>query len=169
MQKKVSYEEAIGLKYPEQVVILLVKDAEGRCDPVTVGWTMIASAQPPMMAVALGKTRYSLEALRKKREFVIALPTAAQAEDALFFGSRSGRDTDKLAERRTKTLPAAAIDGLLLADAMANFECKMESETPTGDHVVVIGRVVASHMNANANGSRLYTLGDGTMGGVKKA
>ncbi|MCX7013214.1 MAG: flavin reductase family protein [Candidatus Sumerlaeota bacterium] len=169
MQKKVSYEEAIGLKYPEQVVILLVKDAEGKCDPVAIGWTMVASAQPPMMAVALGKTRYSLEAVRRKREFVIAFPAAAQAGDALFFGSRSGRDTDKLAERHAKTLPATAIDGVLLEDALANFECKLESETPTGDHVVVIGRVVASHRNADADGSRLYTLGDGTMGGVKKA
>ena len=37
--------------------------------------------------------------------------------------------------------------GLFLADAVANFECKLESELETGDHFLLVGRVVASHVN----------------------
>ena len=96
MQKEVEYSEAIKTKYPEQVVIAIAKDAAGRANPVTLGWTMIVSGTPPMMAIAVAKKHYSIEAITHSKSFTIAFPSAEMAEAALFFGSRSGRDTDKL-------------------------------------------------------------------------
>ena len=43
MQKQVEYSDAIKTKYPEQVVIAIAKDAAGKANPVTLGWTMIVS------------------------------------------------------------------------------------------------------------------------------
>ncbi|MGB2821851.1 MAG: hypothetical protein WBF17_12780, partial [Phycisphaerae bacterium] len=59
MQKQVPYGEAIQLKYPEQVVIAIGKDASGKCNPITLGWTMVTSGSPPMMAISIGLPRYS--------------------------------------------------------------------------------------------------------------
>ena len=74
---------------------------------------------------------------------------------------------DKLAVRATPTQPASKIDGVLLADAVANFECELESDLATGDHVIFVGRVVASHVNEDEGVRRLYTLAQGyKMGGV---
>jgi flavin reductase (DIM6/NTAB) family NADH-FMN oxidoreductase RutF len=55
---------------------------------------------------------------------------------------------------------------VILADAVANFECELESETEAGDHVIFVSRVVASHMNNDAPPRRLYALGNEQMGGV---
>ena len=168
MQIEASHGKAIARKYPEQVVIAIAKDPQGKYNPITLGWTMITSGQPPMMAISIGHTRYSLQAVRQAKEFVIAFPSSTMAEDALFHGTKSGRDMDKLAECGTKTQPATAIDGVLLADAVANFECKLASELETGDHVLFVGRVVAAHMNEDAKVRRLYTRGTGyEMGGVR--
>ena len=49
------------------------------------------------------------------------------ADATLFFGSKSGRDIDKFAGFDCKTEPAKVIDSVLLADAVANFECTLES------------------------------------------
>jgi flavin reductase (DIM6/NTAB) family NADH-FMN oxidoreductase RutF len=167
MQTETSYKEAIRRKYPEQVVIAIAKDPKGKYNPITIGWTMNTSHDPPMMAISIGRTRYSLEAVRGAGEFVIALPSSDMAEDALFHGTRSGRDMDKLTECGTRTQPATVIDGVLLADAVANFECKLESELETGDHVIFVGRVVASHVNESAELRRVYTIGENyEMGGV---
>ena len=167
MQIRTPYEGAIRRKYPEQVVIAVVKDAGGKYNPITLGWTMITSHKPPMMAISVGHTRYSLEAIRQAREFVIAFPSSEMSRDALFHGTNSGRDVDKLAECGTKTQPTATIDCVLLTDAVANFECRVESELETGDHVLFVGRVVASHLNESGELSRLYTVGkDFQMGGV---
>jgi len=160
MQKQVEYSDAIKTKYPEQVVIAIAKDAKGKANPVTLGWTMITSGTPTMMAIAVAKKHYSIETIRHSKCFTIAYPASDMADAALFFGSKSGRDVDKFAEFDCDTEPAKAIDSLLLADAVANFECTLESEAESGDHIIFIGKIVASHTNTEPK-KRLYTIGPG--------
>jgi flavin reductase (DIM6/NTAB) family NADH-FMN oxidoreductase RutF len=160
MQKQVEYSDAVKTKYPEQVVIAIAKDRQGKANPVTLGWTMIVSGDPPMMAIAVAKKHYSIEAITHSECFTIAFPSSEMADAALFFGSKSGREIDKFAEFECETEPAREIDSLLLADAAANFECKLESQVPAGDHIVFIGRVVCSHVNTEPK-KRLYTVGPG--------
>lgn len=167
MQRKAQYSETILTKYPEQVVIAIAKDKTGKHNPITLGWTMITSGSPPMMAVSIGKSRYSLEVIRAAREFVVAFPSEEMAEETLFYGTKSGRDTDKLKEFGAKTQRAEVIDCVLLADAVANFECVVKGELNTGDHVLFAGEVVAAHVNTRPK-RRLYTVGSGyKMGGVR--
>ena len=160
MQKQVEYSDAIKTKYPEQVVIAIAKDRSGKANPITLGWTMIVSGTPPMMAIAVAKTHYSIEAITHSRSFTIAFPSSEMADAALFFGSKSGRNVDKFAEFDCKTEPAKAIDSLLLSDAVANFECTLESQVPAGDHIIFVGEVVSAHINTEAK-KRLYTIGPG--------
>ncbi|MHC4153585.1 MAG: flavin reductase family protein [Planctomycetota bacterium] len=160
MQKQIEYDQAIKTKYPEQLVIAIAKDRSGKANPVTLGWTMIASGRPPMMAIAVAAKHYSIETIRHSKCFTIVYPSAEMADAALFFGSRSGRDADKLAEFDCKTEAAKAIDSVLLSDAVANFECTLESETVAGDHIIFLGKVVAAHMNTEPK-NRLYTVGPG--------
>jgi flavin reductase (DIM6/NTAB) family NADH-FMN oxidoreductase RutF len=160
MQKKVGYEEAVRTKYPEQVVIAVAKDKTGRANPVTLGWTMIVSGDPPMMAISVYKGHYSIKTIRHSKCFTIAFPSSDMADATLFFGSHSGRDTDKFAEFKCKTEPAKMIDSVLLGDAVANFECKLVKQVPTGDHIIFVGRVVCSHTNTKSK-KRLYTIAPG--------
>ena len=111
-----------------------------------------------MMAVSVGKTRWSLEAIRQAGEFVIAFPSERQQEETMLFGTKSGRDMDKLAAAGAKTQPAKVVDGVLLADAVANFECKLAGEMEAGDHVIFVGEVVQAHLNEKPL-DRLYTVG----------
>ncbi|MGB2865317.1 MAG: flavin reductase family protein [Sedimentisphaerales bacterium] len=160
MQKRVEYSDAVKTKYPEQVVIAIAKDRQGKANPVTLGWTMYASGNPPMMAIAVAKKHYSIEAITHSECFTIAFPSSDMADAALFFGSKSGREIDKFAEFECETEPAKEIDSVLLTDAVANFECMLDSQVPVGDHIIFVGTVVSSHMNTEAK-KRLYTTGPG--------
>ena len=160
MQKQVEYPQAIKTKYPEQVVIAIAKDKTGRANPVTLGWTMFVSGQPPMMAIAVAGKHYSIETIRHSKCFTICYPSSEMANAVLFFGSKSGRDLDKFAEFNCPNEPAREIDSVLLTDAVANFECTLESETVAGDHIIFVGKVVQSHVNTEPK-KRLYTIGPG--------
>jgi flavin reductase (DIM6/NTAB) family NADH-FMN oxidoreductase RutF len=160
MQKQVEYSDAIKTKYPEQVVIAIARDEKGKANPVTLGWTMIVSGSPPMMAIAVAKKHYSVEAITHSKCFTISFPSSDMADAALFFGSKSGRDTDKFAELDCQTEPAKSIDSVLLADAVANFECTLESQTPAGDHIIFVGQIICSHINTEPK-KRLYTIAPG--------
>jgi flavin reductase (DIM6/NTAB) family NADH-FMN oxidoreductase RutF len=168
MQKKADYEQANKTRYPEQIVIAVVKDKNGKANPVTIGWTMLASGNPPMLAIALQPKRYSVAAIRHSKCFTIAYPSEEMAELALFFGTHSGSDTDKFAETGCKYSPAEKINSVIIDDAVANFECTLESELTTGDHIIFVGKVVACHINTEPK-SRLYTVGPNRLlGGVLK-
>ena len=160
MQKQVEYSEAIKTKYPEQVVIAIAKDKNGKANPVTLGWTMIVSGNPPMMAIAIAKKHYSIEAVNYSKSFTISYPSSEMADAAIFFGSKSGRDTDKFAQFDCKIEPAQKIDSVLLSGAVANFECELDSQTEAGDHIVFIGKIVCSHKNTEVK-KRLYTTAPG--------
>lgn len=157
MQKPADYEQAIKTKYPEQIVFAVAKDKNGKPNPVTIGWTMIVSGNPPMMAIALTPKRYSTEAIRHSKCFTVSYPAEDMAELAMYFGTHSGRDTDKFADTKCKFSPAQKIDSVIIDDAVANFECVLENELQTGDHIIFIGRIVASHMNTETK-NRLYSV-----------
>jgi flavin reductase (DIM6/NTAB) family NADH-FMN oxidoreductase RutF len=168
MQKKTDYSTAIKTKYPEQIVIAVVKDKNGKPNPVTIGWSMVTSGEPPMFAIALTPKRYSTAAIRHSKCFTVAYPSEEMGELALFFGTHSGRDTDKFAETGCKYSPADKIDSVIIDDAVANFECVLESELTTGDHIIFAGRVVACHINSEDK-KRLYSVGPNRLlGGVRK-
>ena len=158
MQKQVPFREAIIRKYPEPVAVALAKTPSGVVNPITLGWVMPSSHTPPQFAISVGLTRYSLEVIREAGEFVLSFPSVEQAEEALFFGTESGRSFDKLAARNVPTQPTAVIDSLLLSEAVANFECVLVGELLSGDHVIFVGEVVASHVNVEPK-KRLYTIG----------
>ncbi|MHC5077024.1 MAG: flavin reductase family protein [Planctomycetota bacterium] len=158
MQKQCDYREAIKTKYPEQVVITIAKDEGGRPNPITLGWTMIVSGHPPMMAIAVAKGHYSVETISHSKCFTLVFPSEYMTEAALFFGSHSGRNVDKFAQFPCQISDAVIIDSVLLTDAVANFECTLKSETEAGDHIIFIGEVVASHVNTEPK-KRLFTVG----------
>jgi len=160
MQKQVEYEKAGKTKYPEPIVFVIAKDANGKANPMTAGWTTNVSSSPPMKAVALVPKRHTTAAIRHSKCFTIVYPSAEMDAEALFFGTKSGRDIDKLDFTGCKNEPATKIDSVILSDATANFECELEDEIAIGDHILFVGRVVASHMNTEPT-KRLYTVAPG--------
>ncbi len=167
MQCKVSYEEAKKRRYPGQVVVAIARDENGKANPITLGWTTQVSGSPVMMAIAVVPKRYSVGAIRHSKCFTVAYPSEGMADEVLLFGTESGRDMDKLEAAGSKYCAAEEIDSALLSDAVANFECVLENEVVTGDHILFIGRVVASHVNTEPCG-RLYAIAPGnTLGSIQ--
>jgi flavin reductase (DIM6/NTAB) family NADH-FMN oxidoreductase RutF len=160
MQKKVPFAEAKATKYPEQVAIAIARNGRDKYNPITLGWAMQCSHEPPMWAISVGRTRYSLQVIREAGEFVLAFPSEHQENATLLFGTQSGRSVDKLVEAGAVTRPATRIDGVLLDEAVANFECRVAGEVDAGDHVIFVGEVLASYVNETPL-NRLYTVGPG--------
>jgi flavin reductase (DIM6/NTAB) family NADH-FMN oxidoreductase RutF len=160
MQNPVPYSKAFAARPPREVVIGIAKDVQGKYNPITLGMFTHVADKPPVLAVSIAKEQYSLQAFRLSKEFVIALPSESQAEETMLYGTKSGRDCDKLVLAGTKTQTASKIDCVLLTEAAANYECKLIAETTVGGHVVLFGEVVAVHV-ANPPARRLYILGPG--------
>ncbi len=156
--REVPVTEAWGRKYPEQVSCAVAKDEKGRATIIPLGWMMPTSFEPPMLAVSVGKTRYSHHCLKLSKEFVLAFPSKDQKDAVLYCGTHSGRDVDKFSESGFRPMQAKSIGGPLIAEAVANFECRVVSETDAGDHTIFVGEIVAAYVD-DEHRQRLYSLG----------
>lgn len=166
MQVELPFQQATLRQHPEPLSLVIVKDEQGKCNPMPLGWVMMASREPAYMALAVAHTRYTCEQIRRAKEFVICWPPSTMGHELFYYGTNSGRDVDKFAETPVRTQPATKINCVLLTDAVANFECRLIGEYPSGDHVIFVGEVLASHANQDESARRLYSIAQGESGGV---
>lgn len=159
MQEQAAVEKALRRRYPEAVALVISASGDGRPNVMAVGWITLASSDPWMFALGVDEGAYTYRLLRRSREFVVAFPSEAMARETLFVGTHSGRNVDKFAITRLRTQPAVVVRAPLLADAVANFECRLRRVVRPGDCPILFGEVMAAHVNVNPRLRRLYNWG----------
>ena len=110
-----------------------------RRDAFTAAWVVQASFDPLLLAVSVNPGNASYPLLHASRGFTVCVLKRGQLDLARHFGTRSGRDGDKLSGIRWQ--PAAS-GAPVLDDALAYFDCRLTGSLPAGDHELVLGRVV---------------------------
>lgn len=167
MQVKADTAKALARKYPESVVIVTTRSPEGLPNAMAVGWVMPASGEPAMLALGIDDASWTYELIRQTRQFVVAFPSDVMSRETLHVGSHSGRGRDKLAECGLKTQAGSVVQAPLIADAVANFECELVTIVKPGDCPIVVGNILAAHVNEKPDVRRLCAVGpDHLLAGV---
>lgn len=150
---------------PESCVFVISIDKDGRPSGMVAGWNTKCSSEPPMFAVALWKKGYTHKLIHESKEFVVAVPNQSLVEEAEYFGSHHGDKVNKFEKTKIAIEKAHFVRPPLIKNATINFECKLEKEVDSGDHIIFIGRVVAAHINndkkvllnmKNVDGKRVF-------------
>ena len=134
-------------------------DEAGKANIITVGWTMRASTEPPTFAIGLGMRSHSCANISRSGEFVIALPGADLAKEAMYCGTHSGTEVDKFAEAGLTALDAKCVRAPLIGECLANLECKVVASHDLSDHRVFFGEVQAC-WGADRDVKPLLSVGD---------
>ncbi len=141
--KEIPWDDAITISSPHPYVLGVTVDAAGKPNAIGLGWWTICSWSPPMMAISVGKPRYSRECLDYCREFVVCLLGEEHARGAWLCGSTSGRKVDKLTLAGFTVVPSLKVKVPTIAESVLSFECQVVSQLETGDHVLYVGEVRA--------------------------
>jgi len=139
---RVEFDKAnIKTKHPAKVVVAIVKDINGKFNPITLEWYMKTSIKPPMFAISIGHARYSYECLQKNRFFNLCFPSKEMINATMLWGTKSGRDMDKLAESGHDWFAGRLSKYPIMKDAKATFECQVVTQVKSGDHTIFVGEV----------------------------
>ena len=109
----------------------------------TAAWLTQVSFDPLLIALSVNPEHASYPLLVDGGGFVINVLRRDQLHLAESFGTRSGRDADKLAGVDWRPAGSGAP---ILTDAVAWLECRLHDLAPAGDHVIVLGRPVAGEL-----------------------
>ena len=124
------------------VYVVGVAGGEER-DAFTAAWVMQTSFDPLLLALSINPEHASHPLLHAGRGFTVNVLKQSQLELARGFGTRSGRDEDKLEGIRWRPGRTGAP---ILEDALAYFDCELAGHTPAGDHELVLGRVIGGEV-----------------------
>jgi 3-hydroxy-9,10-secoandrosta-1,3,5(10)-triene-9,17-dione monooxygenase reductase component len=136
------------------VSIVTALDA-GRDRGLTVNAFLSVSLEPPRVLVSITTDADAWPAIHRTGRFAISILNADQREVSQRFASRVPPEQKfaGLGTHRGST-GVALLDG-----ALAAFECQVEQEIPAGDHVLVLGGVVALEEGHDASPLVFYRGG----------
>ncbi len=130
---------------------------DGEANGMMADWVMQVSFQPRLVAVAFENDARTLQNIRRTKMFTInalsqdgdSMELAAKFAQPYYGAKIKGRTRTAAEEIHRKLLSIAhttTAAGPVLDAAMAWLECEAEQFIPTGDHTVVIARVLAGRL-----------------------
>lgn len=138
--------------YPTGIAVVAA-----RLDSELIGMTVSSfnsvSLDPPLILFSIARTCLSIDSWLKAETFAVNLLTENQTEDARRFARAK-------ADKWSATRFRHGITGSpILADALASFECTRYAQYDGGDHLIVLGRVIAIETSASERPLVFYRSG----------
>lgn len=135
--------------YPK-VAVIITASVQGRDNAMTAAWHSSISFTPPLYGVSILPSRFTYQLITESKEFGINFIPFEKASLAARIGGISGQETDKFQRLSIETEKPARTKVPVLKDAYAAYECKLIDSKPYGDHVWVVGEIVAVHFPEEA-------------------
>ena len=107
--------------------ILLTTAAEGKVNTMTIGWGTIGIEWgKPIFVASVRDSRYTMEMLGKNPEFTVNVPLGQVDQKILgYCGTKSGRDTDKIADLGLTLEPGDTVSVPGIQELPLTLECKV--------------------------------------------
>jgi flavin reductase (DIM6/NTAB) family NADH-FMN oxidoreductase RutF len=144
-EKDVPLEEFSRLLHPLNATLISCQGKDGKANTLAIAWIVPVSMNPPMLVFAVTKGRHSYKLLEETREFVVNIAGFDMARQVLYCGRKSGREVDKFRETGLTTAKGRKVSVPIINECVAHLECRVEDIIPTGDHVLVVGEVLAAY------------------------
>jgi flavin reductase (DIM6/NTAB) family NADH-FMN oxidoreductase RutF len=128
--------------------VLVSAAHEGKRNTMAAAWNMPLDFDPPKVAVVLDKATYTRTLVEASGNFMLAVPTRAQAALTSALGGASGRDVNKEAEfglRYLAAAPQVPWEAPRVAGCVGWLHCRLIPEAHIQDvYDLFLGEVVAA-------------------------
>lgn len=132
-------------------VTLVTSAHAGRQNVMAASWAGALDFDPPKVTVVIDRNTLTRELVEASGEFVLSIPTQAQAAQVVAAGSTSGRDGDKFAATGLMPRPASRVAAPLVAGCAAWLECRVIPEPRSEQRYdLFIAEVVAAWADPRA-------------------
>lgn len=130
--------------YPK-IAVIVTASARGKDNAMTAAWHSSISRNPPLYGVSISPKRFTYQLITESKEFGINFMPWQKASLAARVGGTSGQEMDKFERFDIEREKPLRTEVPILKDAYATYECKLVDSKPYGDHIWVVGEIVAVH------------------------
>ena len=137
-------------------VVVITTKCDEKINGMSAAWVNRSSDQPFHAIIAVYKTHYSHDLIKKAGIYAINFLKEGQQHLAVHFGYQSGREVDKF---RNVPFFTEATGAPILKNCLAYLDCKIFQEVDSGDHTVFFGEVLTGKVIGQGEGLR-FRRGD---------
>jgi len=145
--------KALLSRFPTGVTVVTARDTEHRDHGITVSAFASVSLTPPLVLICIDQGAVMHRVIATASVFAVNILAADQEALSRRFAVIDEGRFDGLTVTRGVTGCA------LLGGTVASLECVIRDRHTAGDHVIVIGEVVAGAVNDESDGPLLYHRG----------
>jgi flavin reductase (DIM6/NTAB) family NADH-FMN oxidoreductase RutF len=135
-----AFRKALG-SFPTGVTVVTVASGDGTMHGMTVNSFSSVSLDPMLVLVCLNETSRGLRLIERAGAFVVNVLSAGQQDVSRWFASRH-RPAGSTMFDGVPFEPGATGCPVLLG-ATASFDCRLRQSHRAGDHLIMLGEVVA--------------------------
>ena len=135
-----AFRKAMG-SFPTGVTVVTVASGDGTMHGVTVNSFSSVSLDPMLVLVCLNQTSRALSLIERAGAFAINVLSAGQKDVSRWFADRHRPAGPAMFDG--VPLEPGATGCPVLADAAAAFDCRLRQLYSAGDHLIMLGEVVA--------------------------
>ena len=121
-------------------------NVKGKPNYLAIAWCSIVHGSPPIIAVALRKTRYTSIGIKENQTFSVNIPSSTMVAKVDYVGLVSGHKTDK--SQIFTTFYGTLETAPMIEECPINLECKLLQTLDFGhSHEVFFGEIVEVYAN----------------------
>lgn len=132
-------------------VVLVSSKWQQQANIMTMGWHMVMSFSPSLLACVIDAGNYSHALVRNSGECVINIPSAALVDEVVSIGNCSGSEVDKFQAFELTAGKASKVGAPLINECHASFECRLHDDAMIKKYNLFIFEVVKAHVTASAD------------------
>jgi len=148
-----TYNLLIGLVAPRPIAWITSVDLDGRINAAPFSAYNYVGTDPPIVAIGVGNRpgpgvigKDTAQNIRNKREFVINVVNEAMAEKMVFCAIDFPPGVSELEIAGVKTTPSSIVSAPRILGSPASLECREITTMEIGRSRVILGEVVAFHV-----------------------
>ena len=130
------------LLVPRAVVLISTVSKQGVSNAAPFSFVMPASVEPPMIAFASDPDHHTISNIREMGDFAVNIPGVDMLNQLWTCGEDFPKGVSEIRKAHLTEKKSKKIKSPKVAEALAQFECKLEAMYEAGDHIIVLGRVV---------------------------
>ncbi len=135
--------------YPKVAAIVTARAGE-KINAMAAAWHSSISLKPPLYGVSISPKRFTYKLIVESQEFGVNFVPFEFAEVVAAVGGSKGEEVDKFKKFAIAQDKPIRIRVPILTAAYAAYECKVVDDKTYGDHVWVVGEIVAVHFQKEA-------------------
>ncbi len=129
---------------PRPVVLISTIDGNGKVNAAPFSFVMPVSLDPPLLAFASAHDRDTLDNIRETGEFVVNIPSRGILKNLWICAKKFPKGINEIERSGLTEKPSERVKPPRIMECVAWFECKLVNESDAGDHVILLGEVLAA-------------------------